>query len=437
MQADLHCKNAVCRLAGGKQTASGSLRIIPVSKYIYCPTEMQSNHSSLEFAVQVRCWLVRALDRAPTEDGSSESRSDENSGELVGTKPIDELIAVQCFVRTYAHVRAPFKSIRLRAITSGLVRFDLNLLEKFSKSDLKNVMSVEIELRLDNGFRERLVIHFKHQNLFRNLDDSAARNGANNPANNWANAGASNSGVRNGEDDEAFEGQFNLKLNRFEARINETATVYVESALPVKGGILLVALAGGQLLSVERMEGSKSRSIQIKESMFPYLELIACTQIGGRLLQSKVSLKIARRPPTLFNSKFSQMLTSFNRVDNSSKLRIKLWSVSDSFVHIRSIKGHLAQIEQHLALLSHLAELNSEPTVNEAGWFSSISHCFLVAEALDKCIDRFKLNEPESNRNGLTTAVDSLFFNQTKKPFFFDVRFFSEYALVVYSVYTL
>lgn len=405
---------------------------------------MQSNHSSPEFAVEVRCWLVRMMDRAPTEDGSStESRSDsressgESSGELLSAKPIDELIAVQCFVRTYANVRAPFKSIRLRAITSGLVRFDLNLLEKFSESDLRNVMSVEIELRLDNGFVERLIIHFKHQNLFRNLDDSARRinrtnnpvnspanngDGANNPVNNMANYWTSH-GPRNDEDE--FDGQFNLKLNRFEARINETATVYVESTLPVRA-IVLVALAGGQLLSVERLANVRSRSVQIKESMFPYLELIACTRIGGRLLESKVALKISRRSPTLFNSKLSQMLTSFNRVDNSSKLRIKLWSVADSCVHIRSIKGHLAQIEQNLELLSHFTELRSEPA-NEAAWFSAISQCFLVAETLPKCIDRYKLNEPESNRNGLTTVVDSLFFNQTRKPFFFDVRFFSEY----------
>ena len=367
------------------------------SKYIYCPVEMQSNHSSPEFAVQVRCWLVRSEDKAlealkeSTENLSdSKESSKENSGELIGAKPINELIAIQCFVRTLANVRVPFKSIRLRAITSGLIRFDLNLLEKFSEQDLKNVMSAEIELRLDNGFKERLVVHFKHQNLFRNLDGSGA---ADEP------------------------GQFNLKLNRFEARINETATVYVESSLPVRG-FWLVALASGQLLSAERIEGALSRSIQIREAMFPYLELIAWMRIGEKLVQSKASLKINRKPA--FNSRNSQILTSFNKVDNSSRLRIKLWSVSDSFIHLRSIKRHLSQTENSLDLVGYL-------TKPDADFFSSISHCFLVDEALDKCINRYKLNEPEANPNSLSTAVDSLFLNQTKRPFAFDVLFFSEY----------
>ena len=417
VQADIYCRNEDedCVLSDSKQTAAQNIKLIEVSKYVFCPKQLQSNHSSPEFTIQIKCLLIKLLDD-DFDDNSQESTSNE-SKEISG-KTINEFITIQSYIRTYANYKIPFKTIRLR-VTSNLILFDLNLAEKLDEKDLKNVLSLELELRLDNNFIERLIIHFKHQHLFKNLD------------------------ILNKDVTNADRYQFKLKINRFEVRINESVTIYIESTIRVKN-FYLILVTSGQLLDVQSID-FKIKSIRIKENMFPYLTLIAYTQLNGKSIFSKISIKINKKLPSSF-SKYPQILTSFKKIENSSKLRIKLFSISSSFIHLRSIKKHLDQLDENLDLITYLEDLNANrhstsfdtyPNLDsfvskkDAHFdeFNLVSSCYLIQEAFDKCINHFKFSEPETNQaTSLTSAVDNLFLNQTKKPFYFDILLYGQYA---------
>lgn len=401
---------------------------------------MQTNHSSPKFTIQIKCWLIKLIDdESIGDDNSMEStQSNENKSKepMEDKKPISELIVIQIFVRTYSNIKVPFKTIYLKTV-SNLIRFDLNVLEKFSESDLKNILSLELELKLDNDYRTKLIIHFKHQNLFKNLFEKET-----NPNVNFDISSNLSSNINLNDlihiNDNSFNlinhnnepGYFELKINRFEARINETVIVHIESLFSVRN-MYLFLMSSGQLLNVQSID-TKHKSIRIDEKMFPYLDLIACAKLNNRIIYSKTSLKINQK--SSLNSKFSQMLTSFNKMDNSSKIRIKLWTVSDSFIHMRSIKKDLDHLQENLNLIINpnddLINFGFNNLDNKKDDFSLISSCFLIQELLDKCINYFKFTEPEMNlKISLSTTVDSLFLNQTKKPFYFEIFFFSKYDL--------
>ena len=395
IQSDLHCMNEEeedCMLT--KQTAYRNIRIVQKAKYLYCPKQLQPNHSMPEFTIQIKCWLIKLVD--DTLDRSIESDETKVS---TCEKRNDELIVIQSWIRTYTNYKIPFKTVHLRTQSSGLVRFSLSLLEKFPTNDLKNILSLELELRLNNGAKETINIHFYHSNPIRNL----------------------NLALGSKHSDQA-KNQIKLIVNRYEAKVNDTITLHIESSSFVKN-VFLVQLTNGQLLNVQLVD-TKTRLIRIKENMFPFLELIAYALIDHRLIHFRTSLKINRRSNAMHSK---QMLTSFNKLEHTPRLRIKLWSLSNSFVHIRSIRRDLDRLENVLnfALPDHIDESDA---LNDKSDFALTSDCFLIRESFDRCINHFKFNEPQTVQTSLTTAVDHLFFNHTKKPFYFEILFYSEYC---------
>lgn len=385
VQADLYLKNeddenCNCNLLSQRieKRSFKQIKLLPKSKYIYCPSEFQPNNTLPDFTIQIRCWIIDLMSNEINHH--HHDNQNDQLKELKVEKRLNEFIIIHSWVRTNLNRIVPFKTIKLRTFTD-LISFNLNLLDKFSADDLIRFRSLELELRLDNDFRENLKINFKN-----------SKNRTKSP-------------------------EFRLRLNKLEVEIDELLTLHIDHSFNrIVNDIFLILISNGQLLEVEIIN-SKSKQIKIKEQMIGSLNLIVHTKFNDRLLTSKVTVKVKKKLQKSPAASCHQLFTSFKQIENNTKLKIKLLTTSDSFIHLTSIKKDLDLFEKNLDTI-----LN----------YDQPDQC-----AIDRCINHFKFNEQtkmqtQINHQSLTSAVDNLFSNSSssstnRKPFYFDIYFFSKY----------
>lgn len=356
-----------------------NIRLLQNSKYIYCPKELQSNHRLPQFTIKLECFIIDLLNKELNEFNDNLNENDQLK-EMNIEKNLDEIIIIHSWIKTILNYRVHFKTIKFRTFTKS-IRIELNLLDKFKLDDLFEIKSLELEIKLTNGFKENLSFKFnKKQKL----------------------------------------NQFQLKLNKQEIYQNDLLKLNIESTFRfIENTFFLIQISNGQLLDVQIMN-NKNKQIKIKENMFPNLDLILLTKLDNKLIYTRKSIKIKKQ--STIKSSTNQLYTSFKQIKNdknNKKLIIKLLSTNSSFIHIRSLKKDLSKFEENLDLI-----LNKDSNHN----------CLTIDELFYKCIDYYKFNEiidkPEMNHDeSLTNEIDNLFLNQTNKPFYFNLFFYSKFKL--------